>query len=81
MPVAEVYSKMKEMSDRSGEKSIAVSSLATELKTTVDLIKEYITALQILGFVQFDSHTNHAEIIPSLQPTKVNPFSSAPDEP
>jgi len=58
--VAEVYDKIKEMVSRTGERSVPVNSVAMELRENPSIIREYITALDILGYLQFDSSTGIA---------------------
>lgn len=63
----DVYLKIKELSSNGKQqKEISIDELIQELGFNKELVREYVTALRILDFIEFTDHSNEVFVMTDL---------------
>ncbi len=62
----EVYLKIKDLSKKNGNTTLNINDVVNEMGITVELAREYITALGVLKFIEFTDTTKNEFVITDL---------------
>ena len=62
----EVYLKIKDLSNKNGNTRLHINDVVSEMGITVELAREYLTALDVLKFIEFTDTAKNEFVITDL---------------